>query len=315
MDGLGSGIFASECGQRFLQILLEYGNRGFKALYDKCRHNLTGGYYQMGLSRVHAWPDETIDEDSRYILSRFPDADDTFRECFQRYLKDGFRECRDTSCPTLNAFARAYYVHLGEHQSLLSGDYFSARDVLTKRYTCMDACRHALFELTKNPVPNVVLASEASYHPDELNASIHPHDSISQVGAAPPLPRRTETRTELPKPAQPPPSPPRTSRAESNVSAARAPASLVGAPAPERAESHVAEPRAPREEMPPESPRRSSVVEPPVNPPPIVRQRGSERPTTPLNDDRSVVERHEFVHVEKPESIVSMGPRQPRSPR
>ena len=41
-----AGVFQYETGQRFLQLLMQLTDRGFRGLYQKCARNLHGDYYQ-----------------------------------------------------------------------------------------------------------------------------------------------------------------------------------------------------------------------------------------------------------------------------
>ena len=95
---IAAGIFNSENGQRLLQILLQLGDRGFEGLYHKCKSNIHGDYYQLGLRRVHMWSDSVLNEDITFITTQCPDFEETFESCFVEYVTDRYRS---KSRPTL----------------------------------------------------------------------------------------------------------------------------------------------------------------------------------------------------------------------
>ena len=125
MNGPGlfaAGIFAHENGQRLLQILLQLTERGFGGLYDKCRNDVGGEYYQTGLKRVHAWSDEIIEEDVAVVKRAAPDMEETYQSCFMHYLSDRFRGGRrpTTRCPPLREFVRRFLECVGNHDALVN---------------------------------------------------------------------------------------------------------------------------------------------------------------------------------------------------
>lgn len=221
-----AGIFAHESGQRLLQILLKLGDRGFGGLYEKCTSNINGSYYQAGLKRVSAWSDSVLLEDIEYVKASCPDMEETCDACFVQYVLDRFRQKRSTHrCPPLIDFVRNFLESLGQHESLITGEYFSKRDPVVTRVACMDAARQAFYSLVTSENVRVELASEVgsvarSVAPsfasrvekqkDNINLEIRPDDSISQVGSVQvqdevPASSREKRRAPSPEPESSPP--------------------------------------------------------------------------------------------------------------
>ena len=136
---LAAGIFAHESGQRLLSILLMLADRGFKGLYDKCAHNLSGHYYQEGLRRVHKWSDDVVREDIAYVREACPDLDETYAACFVQYVSDRWRGGRPTvRTPELPPCAASR----GPRPTGEPRDGRPARRSFAyRRVTCMDAAR------------------------------------------------------------------------------------------------------------------------------------------------------------------------------
>lgn len=242
---LSAGIFAREHGQRFLQILVSLGDRGFEGLYRKCQGNTEGSYYQSGLKRVHAWSDDVLMEDIDFVKSVFPDIYDTFENCFFAYVEDRYRGRRKTSIrtPGLLSFVRLFLECLGTQDALVTADYFARRDPVLKRITCMDAARTALFALANTEDVQVELLSEAASSVRPLaqttarelrtyaSSEVTPNDSISQVDVpgmyrrAPASPPRSTVSQRVDPPPVPPPHLPdsRPTPSEVRSSASRAP--------------------------------------------------------------------------------------------
>lgn len=205
MDGMKApavyaiGMFGSEDGQRFLQILVAFGCRGFGGLYEKCMRNIAGNYYQKGLRRVCEWPDDIIREDIDFVEGKFPSLARTIETCFCAYIHDRSHSSKAAvTCPPMVAIVRAFLERLGEHDTLVSGQFFERRDPLVQRFACMDAAREAFFGLSRAQVlPDVELASQVSAeksvvrplseatHRDFVEADVRPQDSISQVSVNP----------------------------------------------------------------------------------------------------------------------------------
>ena len=185
-----AGIFAHEVGQRLLQILLKLGDRGFKGLYARCngiKNGVNGVYYQTGLKRVSSWSQDVINEDIAFVRESCPDMDETFVECFGKYVVDRFgqnkRVCH--KCPPIDSFVRIFLESLGQHEALITGAFFDSRDQAIKRIACMDTCRQALYTLVSMDNVRVELESEVgsiTQH-KKLSDSIYPDDSISQIGS------------------------------------------------------------------------------------------------------------------------------------
>lgn len=160
---LASGIFATEPGQRLLHILEVLGKRGFRALYDKCNGDASSSYYQTGLQRVHLWSGNVIDEDIDFVRRTCPDVDETYEACFVRYVADRYRgqaQRPTVRCPPMQDFARRFLEALGQHDGLVTGDYFARRDPILVRVACMDAARQAMYTLVTTENVRVELVSE-----------------------------------------------------------------------------------------------------------------------------------------------------------
>ena len=201
MDGaFAAGIFASESGQRLLQIILQMADRGFQGLYDKCQP-LLGQYYLQGLQRVHAWSDAVILEDVQYVRGTCPIWRIRWRPASTRYVQDRFRGRGAGRCPSIMAFTRSFLEHLGQHESIVSGEYFRRGDTMLKRVACMDAARQALYSLYTNVSARVETASEVGVSPVLL-------DSASSAQRAPSAVSQGRADSTFP----PPPPPPRSLR-------------------------------------------------------------------------------------------------------
>ena len=209
---MAAGVFASEAGQRLLYILMELGERGFRALYDKCLGNVSSNYYQDGLRRVQAWSEGVIFEDIDFVKEKCPDFEETYENCFVQYVADRYRGKRPTvRRPAPVEFVRSFYDALSQQESLVTGAYFSSRDPLLKRVSCMDAGRTTFYGLLNAENVRVELMSEAnSAAPSrvrslaevkvpDLEGEVRPSDSISQINAPqrrPPSEYRPPSRVE-----------------------------------------------------------------------------------------------------------------------
>ena len=304
MDGtnvasLAVGIFATESGQRLLHILTEFAERGFRGLYDKCRNDLQGEYYQQGLTRVKLWSDAVIAEDIEFVKRSCPDADETLETCFMQYAADRFRGRRRTArvhCPPLFEFVRSFLESLAAHEELRTGNYFSKRDSLLRRVACMDSARQAMYALTTPQTVKVELASDVGFDAED----VQPGDSVSQVGS-----RFRNGEESAPPPPAPPPA-----RAPSP------PPSRVPSPPPSRV------PSPPRPPSPPLPRRSPSVVGSAVNS--VVSRHEFSVPTTTapppkverqpaFQDDPVVVRNDGSMHVSSRDSTVSLGVRGSRT--
>lgn len=144
------------------------GKRGFRALYDKCDGNANTTYYQTGLQRVHLWSSQVIDEDINFVRSICPDVEETYEACFVRYVSERYRGQKQrptVRCPPMQEFARRYLESLGQHDSMISGDYFSRRDPLTTKVACMDAARQSFYTLVTTENVKVELESQVGVSP------------------------------------------------------------------------------------------------------------------------------------------------------
>jgi hypothetical protein len=233
-----AGIFAHESGQRLLHILLKLGERGFRGLYEKCANNTSGNYYQTGLKRVSLWSESVLLEDIDYVKNTCPDMLETFEGCFSQYVVDRFQKKRSSHrCPPLVDFVRNFLESLGQHETLMTGEYFSKRDPMLTRLACMDAARQALYSLVTSENVRIELASEVGSVARSTTSSVHrgtsthktpipeteeirPDDSISQVGSV----QQNEEEVFVPQSAPPTPrNPPSPVKTPSVVSKARVP--------------------------------------------------------------------------------------------
>ena len=211
---LSAGIFSSEPGQRLLTICDTLTRRAFHGLYAKCKDNVQGSYYQTGLKRVHVWSDAIVDEDIDFVRNTCPDIDETYEMCFVHYVEERFRGNRRPviHCPALLTFVRRFLESVALHEHLQTAEFFTTRDVVQKRITCMDACRQAFYSLVNADSVRVEMESTVSRGtapPSEVSAArapskrteeevvlesepeIHPSDSISQID----VPRSVSSQT------------------------------------------------------------------------------------------------------------------------
>ena len=196
---IAGGIFSRENGQRLLQIAHLLTMRAFSGLYDKCEKDVKGKYYQTGLKRVHEWSNDIIDEDIHYLRQSCTDLDETFASCFYEYIQERMGKKRATvNCPTLQDFVRRFLECVGLHECLVSAEYFTKRDILMQRVTCMDAIRQALYTLVTVENLRVELQSDVTSNLSKLEKGdeptnraqgsilehdeIHPSDSVSNIG-------------------------------------------------------------------------------------------------------------------------------------
>lgn len=290
-----AGIFASESGQRLLHILLCLGERGFRGLYDRGKNDVSGPYYQQGLKRVDQWSDGVIVEDIAFVRTSCPDIEETFRDCYARYVHDRFGETKVKHSQFLS-FVRLFLEHLGRHEMLTSGEYFSGSPIC-KRIACMDAARQMMYELRTQETVQVHLASEinsvppARRPPERTPPPVQPPESPRSPETPPPSPEMPPESPPAPTPESPPESP-------------RLPTPPMSPPAPP--------PRRPpsliRGFSTPPRRERSSLVDD-VTPSDSVSQVGArdvshrriDRMERGVADDvRSVTSRHDFEIVEAP---------------
>lgn len=200
---LSSGIFSAEPGQRLLSICDTLTRRAFHGLYAKCTDNIQGTYYQTGLKRVHVWSDAIVNEDIDFVRNTCPDIDETYEMCFVHYVEERFRGSRRpvVNCPHILKFVRRFLESVAMHEHLQTAEFFTTRDVIQKRITCMDACRQAFYSLVNADSVRVEAESTVSRGtapPSEVSVDrrppkesdvvleneepeIMPSDSISQI--------------------------------------------------------------------------------------------------------------------------------------
>lgn len=179
-----NGIFATEPGQRLLQILLRFADRGFRGLYDRCE-SVTQDYYQAGLRRVDAWSDDVLQEDIEFVRASFPDFEETLEFCISQHAFDRFRGARSSEAVEPLQFVRSFLKALGEHDALVNGTYFSRSDDVHMRFACMDSARQAMYGLVQPTDVGVELASEVATQTGVgEDAAVSPDDSVSQIGTS-----------------------------------------------------------------------------------------------------------------------------------
>lgn len=201
---LSAGIFSSEPGQRLLTICDTLSRRAFHGLYTKCKDNVQGSYYQTGLKRVHVWSDDIVNEDIDFVRNTCPDIDETYEMCFVNYVEERYRGNQRPiiNCPSLIKFVRHFLESVALHEHLQTAEFFTTRDVVQKRITCMDACRQAFYSLVNADSVRVELESVVSRGTaplpvapvvrapprlstnvilDSEDSEILPSDSISQI--------------------------------------------------------------------------------------------------------------------------------------
>lgn len=188
MEALSGGMFATECGQRFLQVLMEFTDKAFKKLYEKCQNNLQCDYYQQGLKSTPRWTDDAIQDDINHVIARFPDASEVYDMCFMGYVRGRYHGAA-AETPPFADFVRKYYERISCTDAMTSGDYFKLKDPTANRFTCMDAARSACADIASK-IQVVELASVvSSVRPfvknkksSEEMPEVSPQDSASQVG-------------------------------------------------------------------------------------------------------------------------------------
>jgi hypothetical protein len=197
-DLLSGGIFARETGQRLIQIFGRVTDRAFMGLYTKCKHDLRGRYYQTGLRRVHAWSDEVLQEDIDSVQQSCPDMLETYEQCFNDYVVERYGSGKKTSmrCPPIVEFTRRFLECIGEHDVMMSGVYFSARNGVDNKMGCIDAARQAMYTLLTTENVRVELESQISATP-----ATRPEYGMTSSPVPSPTPSRHETyaRSEVSK--------------------------------------------------------------------------------------------------------------------
>ena len=149
---------------------------------------------------MSVWSDSVIQEDIEFIRGSCPDLDDTYETCFVEFVTDRYRGGKRPTvrCPPLHEFVRRFLECVGQHENLITGEYFHTKDTILKRITCMDSCRATLFALVTAESVRVELesvagtqVSAASSRPlarasqadiARLEQDVTPQDSVSQVG-------------------------------------------------------------------------------------------------------------------------------------
>lgn len=182
---LSAGIFSSEPGQRLLSICETLSRRAFQGLYAKCKDNVQGSYYQTGLKRVHVWSDAIVNEDIDFVRNTCPDIDETYEMCFVHYVEERFRGNRRPviHCPALLKFVRRFLESVALHEHLQTAEFFTTRDVVQKRITCMDACRQAFYSLVNADSVRVEMESTVSRGtapPSEVSVARAPPKKVEE---------------------------------------------------------------------------------------------------------------------------------------
>lgn len=188
---LSSGIFGTEPGQRLLSICDLLTRRAFEGLYAKCKQDVSGNYYQTGLRRVHLWSDELVQQDILFVRNSCPDIDETYQGCFVHYVEERYRGNQRpvVQCPPLIQFVRRYLESVALHEMLILAEFFTTRDIVQKRITCMDACRQTFYSIvntdsvrmeTESVAPSRTIVEPQAVILDN-EPEIHPSDSVSQI--------------------------------------------------------------------------------------------------------------------------------------
>jgi hypothetical protein len=183
---LSAGIFSSEPGQRLLSICETLTRRAFQGLYAKCKDNVQGSYYQTGLKRVHVWSDTIVNEDIDFVRNTCPDIDETYEMCFVHYVEERFRGNRRPviHCPALLRFVRRFLESVALHEHLQTAEFFTTRDAVQKRITCMDACRQAFYSIVNADSVRVEMESTVSRGtapPSEVSIARVPPETSEEV--------------------------------------------------------------------------------------------------------------------------------------
>jgi len=292
---LSAGIFSSEPGQRLLSICDTLTRRAFQGLHAKCKDDVRGSYYQTGLKRVHVWSDAIVNEDIDFVRNTCPDIDETYEMCFVHYVEERFRGNRRPviHCPALLKFVRHFLESAALHEHLQTAEFFTTRDVVQKRITCMDACRQAFYSLVNADSVRVELESTVSrgtappsevsvaraplpppsqrseevvLESEEPELEILPSDSISQID----VPHSVVSQTYVEERARRRPAP-RREEEDRDVD--------TPSPPPRKRDSRGTDPREEEESCPTQEEPRSSAPPPP-------RKRDS-RGTDPREEEES----------------------------
>ena len=79
-----TGIFDDEMSQRFIRVLLDLANIGFKELYEKCIPDNIATY-KSSLERSVNWSVQTILEDVKTIEKMWADSPSLYNHLFIKY--------------------------------------------------------------------------------------------------------------------------------------------------------------------------------------------------------------------------------------
>lgn len=207
-----AGLFSTEPGQRWLQMLHQLGNQGFRGLYQQTKGDVKGAYYQDGIKRANGWPESAIHNDVVSLRRQCPDLDETFSTVLLHHARERFPAGREARAlrerihfPTLPEFSRSFFIYLGQQESLKNGDFFTSRDPLFPRVACMDACRHAMYSTVYAKEPEVTLEEEPSSAQEEDRYS-HASRASQATFRSPKPPGSTVSKASSAMP--PPPTPP-----------------------------------------------------------------------------------------------------------
>ena len=81
-----NGVFNDETSQRFIRVLTDLANIGYKELYQKCMPD-NHSHYKKGLERSTNWSVNTILEDVEHVEKMWPDASSLYSQVFINYVK------------------------------------------------------------------------------------------------------------------------------------------------------------------------------------------------------------------------------------
>jgi len=173
MSTIFVGIFASESGIRFLQILESSCYAMFSDLHSRISpwDEVT---FQACLCKISGWGEDLVLRESARVERLYCDVAEVFRRSFQSFVlrtrertKSGRLEVNPPPLPT---FLHEFWKQLAQSHYMKSGAYFSSMSLLDKRLVCMDACRDAM--IVFNDDVHVIEQTEVA-----------PDDSVSNVGS------------------------------------------------------------------------------------------------------------------------------------
>jgi len=234
-EGLYTGIFAGEGGQRWLYSLMRLACGVLAPLHK--RHRNDDRAYVAALREVAAWTDERVQS----ALDRLghDDLDARCRATFETYVEEvALGDLSPSSAappPTTVRFIHTFLVALMKQRAVRNRAFYADQcDIVGQHALCMQSAREALFALayarrgpvaqaSPTSVPERAESDERGPAPapptspvaprsrvdrtffrhspvrdcDEETDMITPDDSVSNIGAYPPPPRAAPARPPL----------------------------------------------------------------------------------------------------------------------